>query len=40
MTFAMTGVPALLLLWLRERTGSLLMPVIGHNIANGASTLF
>lgn len=40
MTFAMTGIPALLLLWLRERTGSLLMPVIGHNIANGASTLF
>ncbi len=40
MTFAMTGVPALLLLWLRERTGSLLLPVLGHNIANGASTLF
>ncbi len=40
MTFAMTGVPAMLLLWLRERTGSLLLPVIGHNIANGASTLF
>jgi uncharacterized protein len=39
-TFAMTGVPALLLVWLRERTGSLLMPVLGHNIANGASTLF
>jgi membrane protease YdiL (CAAX protease family) len=40
MTFAMTGVPAMLLLWIRERTGSLLLPVIGHNIANGASTLF
>lgn len=40
MTFAMTGLPAFLLLWLRERTGSLVMPVIGHNIANGASTLF
>lgn len=40
MTFAITGVPALLLLWLRERTGSLVMPVIGHNISNGASTLF
>lgn len=40
MTFAMTGVPSLLLLWLRERTGSLLLPVIAHNIANGASTLF
>ncbi|MFN7164467.1 MAG: CPBP family intramembrane glutamic endopeptidase, BDIM_20840 family [Hyphomonas sp.] len=40
MTFAMTGVPALLLLWLRERTGSLFLPVLAHNIANGASTLF
>lgn len=39
MTFAMTGIPALLLLWLRERTGSLLMPVIGHNLANGLSTI-
>ena len=40
MAFAMTGGPALILLWLRERTGSVLMPIIGHNIANGASTLF
>lgn len=40
MTFAMTGLPSFLLLWLRERTGSLLLPVIAHNIANGASTLF
>ncbi|MBK8196876.1 MAG: CPBP family intramembrane metalloprotease [Acidobacteria bacterium] len=40
LTFAMTGGPALLLLWLRERTGSLLLPVIAHNIANGVSTLF
>ncbi|ABI76491.1 CAAX amino terminal protease family [Hyphomonas neptunium ATCC 15444] len=39
MTFAMTGLPAFLLLWLRERTGSLVLPVIAHNIANGASTL-
>lgn len=39
MTFAMTGVPAFLLLWLRERTGSLVMPVIGHNLANGLSTI-
>jgi hypothetical protein len=36
----MTGVPAFLLLWLRERTGSLVMPVIGHNLANGLSTIF
>jgi membrane protease YdiL (CAAX protease family) len=40
MTFAMTGVPSFLLLWLRERTGSLLLPVVAHNIANGAFTLF
>lgn len=40
MTFAMTGVPSLVLLWLRERTGSILMPVIAHNVANGAATLF
>jgi uncharacterized protein len=40
MTFAMTGGPSILLLWIRERTGSLLLPVIAHNIANGASTLF
>lgn len=40
MTFAMTGGPSILLLWIRERTGSLLLPVISHNIANGASTLF
>ena len=39
MTFAMTGLPSFFLLWLRERTGSLLMPVIAHNVANGASTL-
>jgi membrane protease YdiL (CAAX protease family) len=40
MTFAITGVPSLLLLWLRERTGSLLLPVLVHNVANGAATLF
>ena len=40
MTFALTGGPSLILLWLRERTGSVLLPIIGHNIANGASTLF
>lgn len=39
MTFAMTGVPSLVLLWLREKTGSIVMPVIAHNVANGASTL-
>ena len=40
MTFALTGVPSLLLLWLRERTGSVVLPVIAHNMANGISTLF
>ncbi len=39
-TFAMTGLPSVILLWLRERTGSLITPIIGHNVANGAFTLF
>lgn len=34
MTFAMTGVPALILVWMRERTGSLLLPVLLHNFGN------
>ncbi len=34
MTFAITGIPSLLLVWLRERTGSLLLPVVLHNYAN------
>ena len=34
MTFLLTGVPALLLVWLRERTGSLLLPVVLHNFGN------
>lgn len=34
MTFALTGVPALILVWLRERTGSLLLPVLLHNFGN------
>lgn len=37
--FIMTSVPAFLLLWIREQTGSLVLPIVGHNIANGASTL-
>lgn len=37
--FLLTGVPSLILLWMRERTGSLLMPIVAHNIANGVSTL-
>ncbi len=40
MAFAMTGVPALLLVWFRTRTGSLVLPVLAHNVVNGAFTLF
>jgi uncharacterized protein len=36
----LTGVPAILLIWVRERTGSLLWPVLLHNFANSASLLF
>lgn len=39
MSFAMTGVPALILLWVRERTGSVVWPIILHNFANSASHL-
>ena len=35
-SFAITALPSLILLWLRERTGSLLFPVAAHNVANGA----
>lgn len=34
MSFLLTGGPALILVWLRERTGSLLLPVLLHNFAN------
>ena len=33
-TLALTGGPALILVWLREKTGSLLLPVLLHNYAN------
>ena len=39
-TFAATGIPSLVLLWLRERTGSLLLPMIGHSASNGLFTVF
>lgn len=39
LTMAMTGIPALILLWVRERTGSVMWPVILHNFANSASHL-
>lgn len=38
--FAVTGAPSLLLLWIREKTGSVVLPIIGHNVANGAFALF
>jgi membrane protease YdiL (CAAX protease family) len=40
MAFLTTFLSALILAWLRERTGSLVAPVIGHNVGNGAFTLF
>lgn len=39
MTFAVTGLPSLILLWLRERTGSLLLPMLAHSAANGLFTI-
>ncbi|WP_420243141.1 CPBP family intramembrane glutamic endopeptidase, BDIM_20840 family [Roseiterribacter gracilis] len=38
--FGGTFVPALLLLWFRERTGSLLLPIVLHNFGNSASYFF
>lgn len=32
--FAFTAGPSLILLWLRARTGSILLPVLAHNLAN------
>jgi membrane protease YdiL (CAAX protease family) len=34
MILALTGIPSLLAVWLRERTGSLLLPVLAHNAGN------
>ncbi|HWW10882.1 MAG TPA: CPBP family intramembrane glutamic endopeptidase [Brevundimonas sp.] len=39
MAMLLTGGPALLLVWLREKTGSLLLPVVLHNFANSISLL-
>ena len=38
--FLVTALPSLLLLWMRERTGSVLLPIVAHNVANGIFTLF
>lgn len=34
LTFIMTGIYGFVLLWLRERTGSLLFPILAHNSVN------
>jgi len=34
MTMMLTALPAFLLIWFRERTGSVLLPVVLHNFAN------
>ncbi|WP_374513814.1 lysostaphin resistance A-like protein [Brevundimonas sp.] len=34
MAMALTGGPALLLVWIREKTGSLVLPILLHNFAN------
>jgi membrane protease YdiL (CAAX protease family) len=34
MVMALTGIPSLLAVWLRYRTGSLLLPVVAHNFGN------
>lgn len=39
MLMATTGLPALLLVWIREKTGSLLLPIVMHNFANTISML-
>ena len=31
------GVPGLVLVWLRERTGSLVLPVVAHDLANSVA---
>jgi membrane protease YdiL (CAAX protease family) len=39
LTMALTGGPALIAVWLRERTGSIVLPVLVHNFANSISLL-
>lgn len=34
MAMAATAIPSFALLWMRERTGSLLLPIVMHNFAN------
>jgi len=37
MTMALTAVPAFIAVWLRLRTGSVLLPVLLHNLGNSVS---
>jgi len=39
LTMALTGGPALIAVWLRERTGSVALPIILHNFGNSISLL-
>lgn len=39
LTMALTGGPALIAVWLRERTGSLVLPILLHNFGNSISLL-
>lgn len=39
MVLALTGIPALLAVWLRLKTGSLLLPIVLHNFGNAISFL-
>ncbi|WP_394271005.1 type II CAAX prenyl endopeptidase Rce1 family protein, partial [Qipengyuania sp.] len=36
-TMALTAIPAFIAVWLRLRTGSLLLPVLLHNFGNSLS---
>lgn len=38
-TLALAAVPSLLAVWLRERTGSIVMPILAHNAGNSISLL-
>jgi membrane protease YdiL (CAAX protease family) len=39
MAMALTAGSALILVWLRERTGSVLLPILLHNFGNSISIL-
>lgn len=40
MTMALTALPAFIAVWLRLRTGSLLLPILLHNFGNAFSLIF